>query len=112
RSHHPVHVRRTRMALRRLVTSAATIAMLGCSDAPDESALPPEFNGALPGDSALPSANIDPGAPAPGATTPEAPSNAGAEVPGQVPSEAQNPDIGIDTSQGTDAQSGDSQPPP
>ena len=90
------------MALKRLVTSAATIAMLGCSGGTASEdpggSLPPPFNGALPNEGAQP---VDPaGSPGqvPAETAPGSSSNGAAEVPaGQVPSEGQNPDgIGID----------------
>src|SRR4051812_16482868 len=94
------------MALKRLVTSAATIAMLGCSNGASERAVPPPFGGGM-----LPTepAGTQP-AGAPGQVPTEAvpgPSSSGAgEAPaaGQSPSEGQNPDgIGIAKPEGSGA---------
>lgn len=97
------------MALRRLVTSAATIAMLGCSDSAREGVLPPPFSGAVPTEAAGTPAVDSTGAPGqvPAEAAPS--SNGAGEVPaaGQSPSEGQNPDnIGIDSMQGSAAEAG------
>jgi hypothetical protein len=84
------------MALRRLVTSAATIAMLGCSDGASTGASAPPFTGTLPNEAAgaQPIDTAGEQGQVPTGANPE-PSSAGAgEAPaaGQVPSEGQNPD--------------------
>jgi hypothetical protein len=89
------------MAWKSLVTSAATIAMLGCSDSAGEGgALPPPFVGTLPNQGAGPqSVDTGAGAQVPAGTDPAPSSGGAAEAPaaGQAPSEVQNPNgIGID----------------
>lgn len=104
------------MALKRLVTSAATIAMLGCSDGASEGALPPPFSGNLPTEPAGTHA-VDPAVtpaqvPAEAAAAPAA--NGAGEVPaaGQGPSESQDPaNIGIDDTQGAGAEPGGGEAP-
>jgi hypothetical protein len=100
-----------RMALKRLVTSAATIAMLGCSNAANESAVPPPFVGTLPNQGADTQPVDTAGAPeeqVPAATAaPDPSSNGAGEVPtaGQVSSEGQNPNnISIATPEGSAAE--------
>ena len=95
------------MALRKLVTSAATLAMLGCSDGATQDRSPPPFVGALP-DVAGTQPIDTTGAPGqtPAGAAPDPSSNGAAEAPvaGQVPSEGQNPDnIGIITPEGSQA---------
>ena len=88
------------MVLKRLVTSAATIAMFGCSDGATEGALPPPFSGTVPSEPAgtppVDSAGVPGQMPAPAAPDPS--SNAGGEDPAPAPSssEGQSPDsIGL-----------------
>ena len=85
------------MALRRLVTSAATIALLGCSDgAQEDGALLPEYSGSLPNQPTQPVDTASSGQQMPPAADP-APSSGGSGAPsaGQAASEGQNPNIGI-----------------
>lgn len=98
------------MALKRLMTGAAAVAMLGCSDGTPEStpAVPP-FSGNLP--AAPGAAPIDPGPPAivPTGVNPDPSSTeAGIESnpPGQGTDEGQNPDIPIVGSEEPPAPSG------
>lgn len=81
------------MALRRLVTSAATIAMLGCSaDGASEGTSPPPFGGLQPTQPA-----DTPPVDTAGTADPAANGAGQAPVGGQAASEGQNPDnIGID----------------
>jgi len=95
------------MSLKRLVTGAAAIAMLGCSDGAteNEGVLPPPFSGTFPNAGAGTQPVDTAGSPeqAPAGATP------GSEVPavGQSPSEGQNPDnIGIDNTEGSGAEPG------
>lgn len=94
------------MALRRLVTSAATIAVLGCSDGATEGAsLPPPFSSPLPNAADAPAADIasEEGQLPPGANAETSPG--GGEAQG--PSEGQNPDdFGIATPEGSAAGTG------
>lgn len=105
------------MALKRLITSAATIAVLGCSDGATEGgALPPAFGGPLPSDvGSTPQVdNTGAAGQAPATTAPD-PSSSGAgqaPAPGQAPSEGQNPDnISIGNTEGSGAQAGGGQAP-
>ena len=101
------------MALKRLVTSGAVAAMLGCSGStPESTPTLPEYSGNFPTQPG--SAPVDTtGTPAqvPAATNPD-PSSTGAgvdadPVSGQGPSEGQNPDIvGIGGSEEPEASSG------
>jgi endo-1,4-beta-xylanase len=97
------------MVLKRLVTSAATIAILGCSDGAEKGASVPPFIGdssAAPGAGAPP---VDTAAvPGPAPTPANADPAAGAApTAGQAPTEGQNPDnIGIDNTEGSGAEPG------
>jgi len=100
------------MALKRLVTSGAVMAMLGCSGSTPESAPSiPEFSGNV---QTTPVAPVDttgaPGQAPPGANTDPSSSGVGVEpdtAAGQGPSEGQNPDIvGIGGSEEPAASSG------
>ncbi len=99
------------MALKRLVTSAATIAMLGCSDGAGGGAVPPPFSGTLPTEPAgTPPVDtaVAPGQ-VPAETVPGPSSDGAGEAPtaGQGASEGQNPDnIGIDNTEGSGAEPG------
>jgi hypothetical protein len=94
------------MSLKRLVTSAAAIAILGCSDSVNEGTPPPPFVG-LPLQPPVTQPVNTPGA---GQQTPPA-SGAGAPTNGQTPSEGQNPNnIGIANPQGSGAAPGGSEP--
>jgi hypothetical protein len=95
------------MALKRLVTSAATIAMLGCSDGGSEGALPPPFVGSLPTDPAV-TPGVDTAGMQGQVPAADPGSNAAGEAPaaGQAASESQNPDIGIATPEGSGAEPG------
>jgi len=113
------------MALKRLVTGAAAVALLGCSDGTPEStpAVPP-FSGILP--AAPGTAPVGPAGPqgqVPTSANPDPSSTeAGVEAnatPGQPPSEGQSPDIAIIGSEEPPAPSGgevsgedDQAPPP
>jgi hypothetical protein len=97
------------MALKRLVASAAAVAMLGCSDSPPESSTPavPPFFGSVPG------APVDPagtqGQVPEGANPDPASTEAGVETdnaPVQGSSEGQNPIIPIIPSEEPPAPSG------
>jgi hypothetical protein len=117
------NVEEARMALKRLVTGAAAVAMLGCSDGSTESApgIPP-FSGYVP--DAPGAAPVDPGAQgqAPGVNPdPSSPTQVGVDTdapPGQPPSEGQDPEIPITGSEEPPAPSGgevsgeDEQAPP
>jgi hypothetical protein len=84
------------MALKRLVTSAATIAMLGCSDGGTEGASVPPFVGLTPNEAAAAPPVNSAGEPAqmPAGANPEPASDGAGEPPtaGPAPSEGQNPD--------------------
>jgi hypothetical protein len=99
------------MALRRLVTSAATIAILGCSDGPQEGGVsPPPFSGALPNlaPTTQPAVTAGAGEQVPPAVAPAPSSNgSGAPAAGQPPSEGQTPtNIAVANPDGSGAQSG------
>jgi hypothetical protein len=101
------------MALKRLVTSAATIAMLGCSDGGTEGVFVPPFAG-TPANEAAGAPPVDSaGEPGqlPTSTNPEAASDgAGAPAAGQVPSEGQNPDnLGLAGTEQSGAEPGGSE---
>jgi len=100
------------MALRRLVTSAATIAILGCSEG--EVASPPPFIVAFPNPAPItqPAGTAGAGEQAPPAADP-APSadGSGAPAAGQQTSEGQNPDIAIANPDESGTQSGGSEAP-
>jgi hypothetical protein len=96
------------MALKILVTTAATMAILGCSEAASESGSVPPFVGTPPTPGATqPVDTAGAQAQAPAAANAD-PSSTGAEpVPaaGQAPSEGQNPaNVGIDNMQGSGAE--------
>jgi hypothetical protein len=97
------------MALKRLVTTAATIAILGCSEGANDGTSVPPFVGNPPNPGATPPADTASALePAPAGANAD-PSSAGAgqvPAPGQVPSEGQNPaNVGIDT-EGSGAEPG------
>lgn len=95
------------MALKRLVTSAATIAMLGCSsgDGTESGPMPPPFTGTVPGDT--PSTPLDTQGQQPAGGT-DAPSNGSSEQPPGAPGGELNPDnVGIDNPGSTDPGGGD-----
>jgi endo-1,4-beta-xylanase len=81
------------MALKRLVLSAATMAILGCSDGASNGASVPPFAGNLEGGGPPPVDNASEPGQVPTAANPEPSDGAGdAPAAGQVPSEGQNPD--------------------
>src|SRR5688572_12328882 len=87
-----------RMALKRLVSSAAVLAIFACSDGSPESAAVPPFSGNLPSaPSTMPVAPAGTRGQVPmGANPDPSSSEAGAEADsaaGQRPGEGQNPDI-------------------
>jgi len=99
------------MALKRLVTSAATIAMLGCSHDAREGALPPPFSSMAP--------TVPAGTPpvdTAGAQEPAGPSSNGtgeAAAPGQGSSEGQNPaNLGIAKTDGAGSEPSAGEAPP
>jgi hypothetical protein len=98
-----------RMALKRLMTGAAAVAMLGCSDgSTDNAAVVPPFSGNLP---VAPSAPLDPGVQGqvPVGTNPDPSIPAGVET-GQTPSEGQSPEIPIIGSEEQPASNGEEDP--
>jgi hypothetical protein len=99
------------MALKILVTTAATMAILGCSEAANESGSVPPFVGTSPTPGATqPVDTAGEPARAPAGANAD-PSSTGAEsVPaaGQAPSEGQNPaNVGIDNTQGAEPSGGE-----
>jgi len=104
------------MALRRLITSTATIAILGCSNgAQEDGTPPPPFSGGLPQqapatqpmDSAGSGAQVPPAA-----DTASSSDGSGAPVAGQVANEGQNPgNISVANPQGAGGQSSGSEAP-
>jgi hypothetical protein len=100
------------MALKRLVTSGAVLAMLGCSGGTaDGTPTVPEFSGTVPAaPSPAPVGPTGTEGQVPTSSNPESSSGAGADVdsaPGQSPGEGQNPDIiGIGGSEEPAAPSG------
>jgi glycosyl hydrolase family 11 len=113
-----------RMALKRIVTGAAAVALLACSDSPESTPGVPAFSGIVP--VAPNSAPVNPvgteGQVPIGANPDPSSTEAGVEVnatPGQSPSEGQIPDIAIIGSEEPPAPSGgevsgedDQAPPP
>jgi len=100
------------MALKRLVTSAATIAVLGCSNGANEGASVPPFVGTLPNQGAgtQPVDTAGPPEREP-AAAPDPSSNGTGEMPtaGQGPSEGQSPDnIAIANPAGAEPSGGES----
>ena len=90
-----------------MVASAATIAMLGCSDAATESAPVPEFVGSpLSPGAGTPPVDTGVGSQLPAATEPD-PAAGSAPAAGQASSEGQNPDnIGIDDTAASSGEAG------
>ena len=94
------------MALKRLVTSAATIAMLGCSNAPSEEASLVPFGDPEPARTQPVETPRAPGQ-GPAEAVPGTSSNGAAPTAEQSPSEGQNPDdIRIDDTEGSGAEPG------